>query len=127
VLHVPDAVLLALMTGFFETIPVAGPAASAAIAGLAAIKSGTGIGAIIGYTIYAIALRLSIDQVIGPLVLGRAAKLHPVLIIFCFLSGGLLFGLTGVLLAVPVALAVKVLLAAAYAEPLKLADRDQRA
>lgn len=127
VLHVPHAVLLALMTGFFEIIPVAGPAASAAIAGLAAIKSGTGMGAIIAYTIYAIALRLSIDQVIGPLVLGHAARLHPVLIIFCFLSGGLLFGLTGVLLAVPVALAVKVLLAAAYAEPLELADRDQKA
>jgi predicted PurR-regulated permease PerM len=118
-LRLPHAGLLALMTGFLEIIPVVGPAASASIAGLAAIKTGNGIASIIGYAIYAIALRLSIDQVIGPLVLGHAARLHPSLIIFCFLAGGLLFGLPGLILAVPLALAIKVVLATAYAEPLK--------
>jgi len=49
-------------------------------------------------------LRLSIDQLLGPVVLGRAARLHPTMIIFCFLSGGLLFGIAGMILAVPVAL-----------------------
>jgi predicted PurR-regulated permease PerM len=117
-LHLPHAGLLALMTGFLEIIPVVGPAASASIAGLAAIKTGNGIASIIGYAIYAIALRLSIDQVIGPLVLGHAARLHPSLIIFCFFAGGLLFGLPGVILAVPLAVAIKVVLATTYAEPL---------
>jgi predicted PurR-regulated permease PerM len=117
-LNVQHAVLLALMTGFLETIPVVGPAASATIAGLAAIKSGNSIGGIIGYAIYAVALRLSIDQVVSPLILGRAARVNPVLIIFCFLAGGVLFGITGVILAVPLALGVKVILATVYADPL---------
>jgi uncharacterized membrane protein (GlpM family) len=44
-----------------------------------------GIGAIIAYAIYAAALRVSIDRLSGPLALGAAARLHPVLVIFCFL------------------------------------------
>ncbi len=61
-----------------------------------------------------IALRLSIDQVVGPLVLGRAVELHPVVIIFAFLAGGVLFGALGVLLAVPFAAAIKTVLSVYY-------------
>jgi predicted PurR-regulated permease PerM len=119
VLGIPHAVPLALLTGVLEMIPVLGPAASAIIAGLVAIHNAAGIGAIIGYAIYATALRISIDQLFGPLVLGTAARLHPVLVIFCFLSGALLFGVVGVIMAVPVALVVKVTLALLYDEPPK--------
>ena len=98
-------------------IPVIGPGASAIIAGLVAVHSAKGIGAIIAYALYATALRISIDQVFGPLALGTAARLHPVLVIFCFLSGAFLFGMIGVIMAVPVALAVKVTLALLYDEP----------
>ncbi len=107
VLGLRHALFLALLTGFLEMIPVVGPGASAIIAGLVAIGNATGIGPIIGYAIYAIALRLSIDQLLGPLVLGAAATLSPVTIIFCFLVGGALFGVAGVILAAPVAIAIK--------------------
>jgi len=82
VLHIPHAFFLALLTGVLEMIPAIGPLASAIIAGLVAVHYATGIGAIIGYAIYATALRLSIDQLFGPLALGVAARLHPVVIIF---------------------------------------------
>jgi len=68
------------------------------------------------YALYATALRLSIDQIVGPIVLGRAAQVHPVLIIFCFLAGAVLLGIPGVILAVPVALVVKNTLATLYSE-----------
>lgn len=119
VLGIPHAVPLALLTGVLEMIPVIGPGASAIIAGLVAVHSATGIGAIIAYALYATALRISIDQVFGPLALGTAARLHPVLVIFCFLSGAFLFGMIGVIMAVPVALVVKVTLALLYDEPAK--------
>ena len=61
-------------------------------------------------------LRLSIDQMVGPVVLGRAAHVHPVLIIFCFLAGGVVLGIPGVILAVPVALVVKSTLATIYGD-----------
>jgi predicted PurR-regulated permease PerM len=116
VLGIPHAVLLALLTGFLEMIPVLGPGASAVIAGLVAVHYAAGIGAIIAYAAYATALRISIDQLFGPLALGTAARVHPVLVIFCFLSGGFLFGVVGVIMAIPAALLVKVTLALLYDE-----------
>jgi predicted PurR-regulated permease PerM len=115
-LHIPHAVFLALLTGILELLPVVGPGASAVIAGLVAVHYATGIGPIIAYAIYATALRISIDQLFGPLALGTAARVHPVLVILCFLAGGWLFGVTGVIMAVPVALIVKVTLAMLYDE-----------
>lgn len=116
-LHLQHAVVLAVITGFFEMIPVVGPAAAAVIAGFAAIRSSHGIGEILGYIAYATALRLSIDQFVGPMILGRAGRVHPTLIIFCFLTGGVLFNVVGVVLAIPVALTIKTVLSVLYEEP----------
>jgi predicted PurR-regulated permease PerM len=115
-LRLQHAALLAVLTGVLEIVPIVGPAASAVIAGLIATHESKSPGDIVAYVIYAFALRLSIDQLIGPLVLGRAALASPVLIIFAFMVGGLLFGVLGIILAVPVALAVKVTLATVYEE-----------
>jgi predicted PurR-regulated permease PerM len=41
---------------------------------------------------------------------------HPVLIIFCFLAGGVVLGIPGVILAVPVALVVKSTLTTVYGD-----------
>ncbi len=116
ILGLKDAVLLACLTGVLEMLPVIGPISSAVIAGLVAVRYATGIGSIISYAIYATVLRLSIDELIGPVVLGRAARVHPVLVIFCFLAGGVLFGVVGVIMAMPVALAIKQVLAELYDE-----------
>ncbi len=125
VLGIPHAFLLALLTGFLEMIPVVGPGASALIAGLVAVHYATGIGPIIAYALYATALRISIDQLFGPLALGTAARLHPVLVIFCFLAGGVLFGMVGVILAVPVALTIKVTLTLLYDERMPVGPHDK--
>jgi predicted PurR-regulated permease PerM len=117
VLGIPHAALLALMTGLFETIPLVGPIAAAVIAGLVALRHANGIGPIIAYAIYATTLRLSIDQLLGPVVLGAAARLHPVVVIFCLVAGGALFGIVGIILAVPAALVVRTTLAILYDEP----------
>jgi predicted PurR-regulated permease PerM len=118
ILGLKHAVFLAILTGLLEMIPVLGPLMAAVIAGLVALQAATSVWNIIGYVIYAAALRLSIDQLFGPIVLGHAARMHPVLVIFCFVSGGLLFGVAGVLIAVPVALTIRIVLATLYDEPL---------
>jgi predicted PurR-regulated permease PerM len=117
VLGIPHAIFLALITGILEAIPIVGPAVAAVIAGLVAIQHNSGIGAIVGYAIYLTALRLSIDQLFGPLVLGAAGRVHPALVIFCFLAGGTLFGVVGVITAVPIALIIKTTLSVLYDEP----------
>jgi predicted PurR-regulated permease PerM len=115
-LGIHHAVLLALLTGLLETVPVLGSTSAAVLAGLVSLRTATGLMSILDYALYATALRLSIDQLVGPIVLGRAAHVHPVLIIFCFLAGGIVFGIPGVILAVPVALLVKSTLATLYGD-----------
>jgi predicted PurR-regulated permease PerM len=115
-LNIRHATLLALLTGILETVPVLGPTSAAVVAGLVSLQTATGLESILAYTLYAIALRLSIDQIVGPIVLGRAAHVHPALIIFCFFAGGIVFGVPGVIMAVPVALLIRSTLATLYGD-----------
>ena len=117
-LHLNHAVVLAILTGVLESIPVVGPAASAILGILAAMSQAVTFSDMVAFAIYLTVLRVSIDQVVGPLVLGSAGRISPVLVMFCFLSGAVLFGVAGVILAVPFALAVKVILEAVYGDPL---------
>jgi predicted PurR-regulated permease PerM len=114
VLGLHHAFVLALLTGVLEIIPMVGPATAAVIAGLAAVQQAASSWDIWAYVVYATVLRLSIDQLVGPIVLGNAARVRPVVVIFAFLAGGALFGVVGVILAVPTALAVKVALSVRY-------------
>jgi predicted PurR-regulated permease PerM len=116
ILGLRHALLLALLTGMAETLPIIGSTIVAVIAGLVALHQATGLMGVVAFAIYATVLRLTIDQVVAPLVLGRAANIHPVLIIFCFLAGGVTFGITGVILSVPAALTIKTALATLYGE-----------
>jgi predicted PurR-regulated permease PerM len=124
VLGLSHAGLLAVLTGLLEMIPVIGPAASAVIAGLVALHHAKSMWAIGGYLVYAVLLRISIDEFLGPIVLGRAAHVPAVMVIFCFLSGGLLFGIAGVIMAVPVALTIKIVLATLYDEWFPVDDSE---
>ncbi|MBV8405443.1 MAG: AI-2E family transporter [Gammaproteobacteria bacterium] len=116
VLGLHHALVLALLTGVLEIIPMVGPVAAAVIAGLVAVEQAATSADIWGFVLYAILLRLTIDQLVGPLVLGNAARVHPVVVIFGFLAGGALFGIVGMILAVPAAILVKVSLSVLYRE-----------
>lgn len=118
IFHLPHAVLLALVVGLLELVPVIGPAVSIGLILLTAVQESS-LYVMIGLVVFIIVLRLTIDQLVGPLVLGRAARVHPVVIIFAFLSGAILFGIIGLLLAVPVAASIKIVLEAYYDEPLR--------
>ncbi|HKS89235.1 MAG TPA: AI-2E family transporter [Stellaceae bacterium] len=114
----PAAGLLAVAVGLLELIPVVGPLTSAALVGIVAVQQQSLTSAAL-LMAFAILLRLSIDNLIGPLVLGSAARLHPVVIIAAFVCGGILFGIVGLLLAVPTAVCIKITLQHYYAEPVR--------
>ena len=114
-LHVPDAPLLALALGVLETVPAIGPMISAAIVAVVALQlhSPSTMALMVGY---AIGLRLVIDDVVAPPVLGRSVTVHPVVVMLAYALGAVLFGVTGLLLAVPAAACVRIWLEAAYGD-----------
>ena len=126
ILQVPFVLLLAIMTGVLEVIPIVGPITAGAIACLVALGhpapwglSQIGYVAIVAvmYTV----LRHAEDYFVIPLVIGRIVKLHPAIVIFALLTGGALYGLLGVLVAVPVAATLRLVLIYLGA---KLRDED---
>jgi predicted PurR-regulated permease PerM len=126
VFGVPFSLLLGLLTGVLEVIPIIGPITAGAIACLVALGNPNPFGwsqlAYVGaiaimYTV----LRHAEDYFVIPLVIGRIVRLHPALVIFSLLAGGAVFGLIGVVLAVPVAATLRLVLIYVSA---KLRDED---
>lgn len=119
IFHLPHPWLLAIMTGILELVPVAGPTLSACLLGVAAIEHGGNAFMLVGFAAFCFAVRIGIDQVVGPIVLGRAVKLSPIVVIFAFLAGGMLFGMLGVLLAIPTTAMIKLALENYYSIPVE--------
>jgi predicted PurR-regulated permease PerM len=109
VFHIPYAPFFAITVGLLELIPLFGPIASGVMTSLTALTHG-GLLFTLKVIIFYLSLRFSIDQVIGPIVLGNAVTISPVVVIFAFLAGGALFGFFGLLFAVPAAAIFKIVL-----------------
>ncbi len=101
VLGMPQAVVLGAASGFVEAVPYLGPLAAGTLAAVVALPWGTGL-VVKVVALYA-AIRLLMDFVIGPRVLGRAMHLHPLTVLFAMLIGGQLLGVVGLFVAPPLA------------------------
>lgn len=126
ILQLPFVLFLAIMTGVLEVIPIVGPITAGAIACLVALghPAPWGLSQIWYVAIVAVmytVLRHAEDYFVIPLVIGRIVKLHPAVVIFSLLTGGALYGLLGVLVAVPVAATLRLVLIYVGA---KLRDED---
>jgi predicted PurR-regulated permease PerM len=101
ILGVPYPLLLGVLAGVLEFIPLVGPLLVAAIAAVVAgFHSPTLALAAIG--VLAV-LRVVEDYVIYPRLIRRGVELHPLVVIVAVLAGAELDGVAGVFLAVPAA------------------------
>lgn len=121
ILHVPYALGIAVLSGVLEIIPLVGPVIAAALAGTVAYASHGTDTTIVVLVVYLVVRQVE-DQVIMPLVIGRAVHLHPVITIFAVLVGLSTWGVLGGLMGVPVAAALNVTLRELYPEE----TRDER-
>jgi len=109
IFHIPYAAFFALVVGLLEIIPLFGPIASGALVGIVSLAQGN----LLFFTkvmAFYLVLRFTNDQVVSPIVLGKAVTVSPVVILFAFLTGSTLFGFLGLLFAVPVAAIFKIVL-----------------
>lgn len=101
VLRVPLVIPIVVLTAVSAFVPIAGAIVSGAIAALIALVS-RGVAAaliMVGLTIVAHHLE---GYLVGPFVLGRAVRLHPVVVLVSLTAGTLIGGIVGAFYAVPV-------------------------
>jgi len=115
ILHIPYALALGILSGVLEIIPLVGPLIAASIAGTVTFATHGTDTTIVVLVVYLVVRQVE-DQVVMPLVIGRAVHLHPVITIFAVLVGLSTWGVLGGLLGVPVAAALNVTLHELYPE-----------
>jgi predicted PurR-regulated permease PerM len=127
IFRLPYALMIALASGILYAVPYVGGAATIAIAALVAVATQHGSGYVVGVIIAVLVVQQLFDQIITPRVVGGMVGLHPVVSLFALTAGGQLFGLAGMILAVPVAASLQVILMALWpqlAEPVSVPDRQ---
>ncbi len=116
ILGIKFAAILAVFSGFAEIVPIIGPVVAGAVAAITVFINGQvnfGLtpfsGAVVVLIVYTV-VRQAQDYLVVPHVMGKIAKLHPVLILFSALAGEHIAGILGLVLAVPAAAAIRITL-----------------
>jgi predicted PurR-regulated permease PerM len=111
-LGLPYALLVGAVTALLQAIPFVGPLAGGALAGLIglSISGKLALYALLVYT----AIQQLIGQILFPWIMGRTIGMHPAWVAVVLLVGGTMYGLTGAFLAIPVAIAVSIVLECYY-------------
>jgi predicted PurR-regulated permease PerM len=111
VFDVKYQLILAVIAALMSLIPIFGALLSTVPIVLAALVSadvGIDIARAIFITLWIIGIHFIEANLLNPKIIGTAAKIHPVLVIFALVLGEHSYGLVGALLAVPVASIVQV-------------------
>jgi len=102
----PNAIVLGVLAGILEFIPVAGWMTAAVIIVTAGALSNS-------HWILMLALlvvwRILMDYGIAPRVMGHELEIHPLLAIFTLMVGGAVGGIVGIYLSVPLVAALRVI------------------
>ena len=101
-LGIEHALLLAILAGLFEIIPIFGPILSAIPAIIIAFSGGGVSSALLVAGFYLIVQQFE-NQLIVPLVIKKVVGLPAIIVILALIAGGTLAGFLGVLLSVPLA------------------------
>lgn len=106
----PYALLLGVIAGVFNVVPYMGLVASAIPAVIIALFSGQPVRFLITIVVVFAVVNLLESAVISPKVVGESVGLHPVWVILALAIFGFFFGFVGLLIAVPLAVLIKLVL-----------------
>jgi predicted PurR-regulated permease PerM len=105
-IRLPYALLLGVVAGLLEFIPLVGPLAVAVLAAL--LASFYSVNQAIAVVVFLGILRIVHDYVTYPRLIRHGIHLHPLVVILAVLSGAELAGVAGIFLAIPVVALVSV-------------------
>jgi len=123
VCNVPNALSLALFAALVDVIPFIGGLLATAPAVLAALSRGLPVATVVLVALFV--YQEVENRVLVPRVYGRALRLAPITVVLALLAGGILLGVIGALLALPIAAGLQMMLTELRVE-LPGDDRDDR-
>jgi len=100
-LGLPGGLVMGVLAGVFEFVPLVGPLSIALVAGLLAMFHAGPFNAFLVLLFLGV-LRIVQDYVVYPRLIGQGIHLHPLAVIFAILAGEKLAGVAGIFLAIPV-------------------------
>lgn len=110
VLGVPLVIPLAVITFLGAFFPLVGAVVAGSLAALVALVSEGWVAGVVVALVTVIVQQVEGD-VLQPIVLGRAVKLHPLVVLLSLTTGAIVAGIAGAFLAVPVAAVAAVVVA----------------
>ncbi|HEX3828714.1 MAG TPA: AI-2E family transporter [Sporichthyaceae bacterium] len=108
VFGLPDPLLLAVVIGILDLIPIVGSTVGGALAALLGLTVSVPVA--LGTAGFYVAYRVLEDYLITPRVMGRTVQVNGLVTVVSLMIGGALLGIVGALLAIPVAATIKLLL-----------------
>lgn len=115
IIGVPYALLLGILAGVMEIVPVIGPIVAAIPGVIVGLTQSLLVGAIaLGFYIL---VQQFENHVLVPNIMRRAVGLHPLVTILAVLLGARLAGVSGAILAVPLATVISIFLSDIFAAP----------
>lgn len=97
----PSPLVLGLLAGVFEFVPLVGPLTLAILAAIVAGLHGGSFSALLVLVFLGV-LRIVQDYFVYPRLIGQGIHLHPLAVILAILAGHELGGVAGIFLAIPV-------------------------
>lgn len=104
-LGIPYPLLFGVLAGVLEAVPMVGPVVAAIGPILLALQVGPLYAGVV--VLFFVVLQQVEDKVLVVRLQSRATGLHPLTVILSLLSLGLLFGFSGMILAIPIAAAIQ--------------------
>jgi len=109
ILEVPYALVLSVLTGVLDLIPLVGSSIAGVVVALVALATVSPTASLITVVFHVI-YRLFEDYLLNPRVLRKTVDVSPLVTIVAVILGGALLGIVGALIAVPAAAAVQLVL-----------------
>jgi predicted PurR-regulated permease PerM len=97
----PSPLVLGLLAGILEFVPLVGPLVVAILVALLALLH-SGFGMTFVVLLFLGVLRVVHDYVVYPKIIGQGIHLHPLAVILAILAGAEIAGVAGIFLAIPV-------------------------
>ena len=101
------AVLLAVLAGLLELVPIIGPILSMIPTLVLALAADDPVRASVSVVLLYLLVQQLENHILVPLIQGDAVELHPSVVILALIAGSALFGLLGAILSVPVTAAAR--------------------